>query len=1451
VRSLSADLQTAQASSERTPLSRVTIRDLRLQFDTVFDCSLGSAAEGDLTWANSIRGASCEDASGYIHRCIAKGNGRLYHQKITDLTDWDWAKAQALTFYAESGCRCGIAESSGTVRIFYQPDGTNSISYRQKNGGWGIAYSLGWAGGTIESVGLTAVDLNTIYAYVKVSGVAGHRLYRCHYDGSWAWETGPHIFTGKGRGALYSATFISAVTFNSVDYIIVMDHDDGRAVMVKYHNGVWSDPVSVLPIDVVSNPADTSMPSSVFIPYSLSVVNDQLFLCARYVRPGSDAYDFDCECLLRGDGEHWTLDRHHALWRYSDNLYVGMRAYVVGSYIYLVACQKVARATATNLVGVDAASKKTTITSDIHQWDYSSPGANAAATLNLQIANADGSYDEDPNIRQGAELTLEAGWDDGKVSDYVQLSVFGVDSVLSGESYGEDTLGIVARSAAMKKLLDWRAAQAYDYFSQCKIFEPFDDFGGFTEWITGWDISETGELQLIKLGAPAVAEVAIDSTDWTTLGGVLAKTKFKFGGLGNREAGILLNCTDKDYKSVVLASNISNSIKLYNMRDGVWEFVGQSGTISWSLDTWYDLAVVYAAGLFRVFYKSASATQWTEVGGTFPYRWDRPYPAIEAEIYGTDSEEDQAKGNVGDRYAADEGYVGLRAYVGVLATMLTQDLWNPDKGDDELVETVVVGTVIDFPDTGELKIDDEIIIYSSVHTGDEQTVLVGEQKASGENDFEVVDPTDFPGHGVILVENEAIEYAGYNGLVHDPGFHVAERGAGGSEAVLHPDGTRVYLDGGGVVRNCTSYFNVPFLSGTADADSTVEYLKDADEDWSAYDLAHCRLELTQVASDSGNAFPMHEGTADGYDCDATKSQIHDEDTYFADDEMNGLYVILRQDDWYRKDKRRMVDDTGHHTLYLTWSWGTDCPAQAHGYELWGYGKIFTAPSSHGWTTDEYNGYMLKITGGEGMGFTSEILDTVPASGNKTNYLVLEKSVSADITKDTAFEIWPKEVAEDEVYEIESYSDYKIYPTEDFSQAPGATTAYTVRGRGAYSTTPTSHSKDTPVYWYVEAPVQFDFMEVYSLGKDFSVDWLLKDVCYRAGVTSFRDTTQASGSGTLEVAANSYRDLAVPLVTSTRTHFQIEVDVTIPDDPYAGGGLVFRSATEITAGQFSLPRASQSAYELTIYNNGGNPFVALCNLAGGLSVLERVAIDFDITGQHVWRVNVWKEFCSVWCDDKFVWAFHDTTYENAGYVGLRLLNAGEEGALTYTYSYSSAIPELYEREPWFGYISGMTGQQAVQDLIRQRRLWWLERSDASLEFSRFYTRDDLGTYSDLHETSRNLDDRGIASVVLVTSEEYVFYVHPETLAAYGYRFLEVNNPDLNTEEELLDDAKIIQRMSREESEQRGYLTERARLETEPEDKFALGGTTYVVNDIGLSYGPARLSQRVGSRLFAEW
>jgi len=91
MRTLSDSLQTAEAASERTALARLTIRDLRLKFDTEYDGALPVNKNPALGWGDALMGDSFKDSDGHIHQAIVRETGGqlyVYYREVTNLADW-------------------------------------------------------------------------------------------------------------------------------------------------------------------------------------------------------------------------------------------------------------------------------------------------------------------------------------------------------------------------------------------------------------------------------------------------------------------------------------------------------------------------------------------------------------------------------------------------------------------------------------------------------------------------------------------------------------------------------------------------------------------------------------------------------------------------------------------------------------------------------------------------------------------------------------------------------------------------------------------------------------------------------------------------------------------------------------------------------------------------------------------------------------------------------------------------------------------------------------------------------------------------------------------------------------------------------------------------------------------------------------------------------------------
>ena len=97
MRTLSADLQISIASPTRIPLARITIEDMRMDFNN----DEGSAVEYDgnlpvndnpaMSWGTALQGDACMDTSGHLHQAIVRETGGsfyVYYREVTPYTDF-------------------------------------------------------------------------------------------------------------------------------------------------------------------------------------------------------------------------------------------------------------------------------------------------------------------------------------------------------------------------------------------------------------------------------------------------------------------------------------------------------------------------------------------------------------------------------------------------------------------------------------------------------------------------------------------------------------------------------------------------------------------------------------------------------------------------------------------------------------------------------------------------------------------------------------------------------------------------------------------------------------------------------------------------------------------------------------------------------------------------------------------------------------------------------------------------------------------------------------------------------------------------------------------------------------------------------------------------------------------------------------------------------------------
>lgn len=362
----------------------------------------------------------------------------------------------------------------------------------------------------------------------------------------------------------------------------------------------------------------------------------------------------------------------------------------------------------------------------------------------------------------------------------------------------------------------------------------------------------------------------------------------------------------------------------------------------------------------------------------------------------------------------------------------------------------------------------------------------------------------------------------------------------------------------------------------------------------------------------------------------------------------------------------------------------------------------------------------------------------------------------------------------------------------------------VSGREQFNTSPGLQSYTDPLCFY---PVGSDATEkadsfikvnywtmnagLYNSAKDN-----LKYACNLAGVfdVQFMDTSPA-----LPTLAASAANFLIELTGSVTTSSSITVNMrsayTLLIEVKAGGILTLTLSTQ--AG-FSPAK-----------NIDGNANV-------NAKVIAKASIpvsDFEIAGTRDFRIILRKERLMVEMDMQPVWTFDLKTYKFGGAKFDQFdLFTDQAGPLTMTLSgVSSSSHKLVElSDEVENQIIDMaqSGGEAVQFITKERHIHVRSTQNGGLQFGRFM--DDNRTSVSLTSSGAALTENFIKDQleynpfqvpghVLVTGAEYGEHLDPEWIRQNGYMFASNQNRLLDTVEDSIREAKLLIRMSKEDSD----------------------------------------------------
>lgn len=479
MKSISAALQTEQASRNRKPETSVVIRDVATRLDTSWVTNAYNSGFPDLLDADSIpQHPHCVDNSSgrFILRawCTSSSNIRVHHIKnASQASSW----------------QSGTYTYDRTTDGIHRPSVIGNHLYYAYNGD--IKYALGYGASsyTFKSSAYTADTDHVALAATSMFGIymaVLHETDTFKYVSLHRVTLGgvadcPHTIIVDENYNESSLQWFDACRIGDQDVIVLNERTYGHPVVVRWKDGVWSTPQRMMPMDDLSSTTFLRIAHLTVIEDSAG--DDVIWATGRIGRGGStgnhpQSYDLT---MRSKDGEHWTLDR----FSYLCESEIYGRLMPDSDYVYYSRGATVMRALQTWLMGNDHSDLKKTITDDIIAWTLRLPREGSAADGSLTLAAGDGTYNKN------AERSALGRWDTvddnlaivpgmwlwrygGYNGETAMVSVEGIDQCPGGYQAGQRSFSMRSRDIVMRSLYDWASDQNWQLLSQVKHYDDCD-----------------------------------------------------------------------------------------------------------------------------------------------------------------------------------------------------------------------------------------------------------------------------------------------------------------------------------------------------------------------------------------------------------------------------------------------------------------------------------------------------------------------------------------------------------------------------------------------------------------------------------------------------------------------------------------------------------------------------------------------------------------------------------------------------------------------------------------------------------------------------------------------------------------------------------------------------------------------------------------------------------------
>jgi hypothetical protein len=368
----------------------------------------------------------------------------------------------------------------------------------------------------------------------------------------------------------------------------------------------------------------------------------------------------------------------------------------------------------------------------------------------------------------------------------------------------------------------------------------------------------------------------------------------------------------------------------------------------------------------------------------------------------------------------------------------------------------------------------------------------------------------------------------------------------------------------------------------------------------------------------------------------------------------------------------------------------------------------------------------------------------------------------------------------------------------------------------------------------------------------SIDWVLKDIAYKAGVMYFSGSTASCSDDTQSIVYEN----AVGNQWALGKNDNSIITVDIEDADFGDEAIDY---LYVILYAHDMPAFDDSTYTMsaTLTRELTNSFI---NFAVQGIVFNTIPVDLT-GGKRVTLIKT-KNIFAIWLEDRFIggYALRSTFgLETDGYISslednsYLTVNASSSVGATFTvhkHELGNIANDIYAEQ-------GSNALSAMGKVIRDARIKVIPNSTGGLKISKFTTHDDAGTIPDVVYTDAMGETDRIPTHVRITGEEISEYIDHAAAALYGLQFQSAQAEALDEEEAYLEAGRIVND-GISNSESRNQRAG-AQLHHEVEDRVLVSVTKItgetvlkdcVVSAMEITYTPGALEVREYLRKYYE-